>query len=102
MLFRLSDVQKSYGGTEILRGVSFQINPDEKVGLVGRNGAGKTTVFRMITDEESPDSGDVFKTSGLKIGLLEQHVDFTESETVHTAAFSAFKKLHDIEAEMRR
>lgn len=102
MLFRLSDVQKSYGGTEILRGVSFQINPDEKVGLVGRNGAGKTTVFRMITEEESPDSGDVFKTSGLKIGLLEQHVDFTESETVHTAALSAFKKLHDIEAEMRR
>ncbi|MCW5961664.1 MAG: ABC-F family ATP-binding cassette domain-containing protein [Pyrinomonadaceae bacterium] len=102
MLFRLSDVQKSYGGTEILRGVSFQINPDEKVGLVGRNGAGKTTVFRMITEEESPDSGDVFKTSGLKIGLLEQHVDFTEGETVHTAALSAFKKLHDIEAEMRR
>lgn len=102
MLFRLSEVQKSYGGTEILRGVSFQVNPDEKVGLVGRNGAGKTTVFRMITGEESPDSGDVFKTSGLKIGLLQQHVDFTENETVHTAALSAFKKLHDIEAEMRR
>ena len=66
MLFRLSDVYKSYGGTEILRGVSFQINPDEKVGLVGRNGAGKTTVFRLITEEESPDSGDVFKTSDLK------------------------------------
>jgi ATP-binding cassette subfamily F protein 3 len=102
MLFRLSDIYKSYGGTEILRGVSFQINPDEKVGLVGRNGAGKTTVFRLITEEESPDSGDVFRTSGLKIGLLEQHVDFTTSETVHTAALSAFKKLHDIEAEMRR
>lgn len=102
MLFRLSDVYKSYGGTEILRGVSFQINPDEKIGLVGRNGAGKTTVFRLITEEEAPDSGDVFKTSGLKIGLLAQHVDFTESETVHTAALSAFKKLHDIEAEMRR
>ncbi len=102
MLFRLSEVYKSYGGTEILRGVSFQINPDEKVGLVGRNGAGKTTVFRLITEEEAADSGDVFKTSGLKIGLLEQHVDFTTSETVHTAALSAFQKLHDIEAEMRR
>nr|MBP7476625.1 ATP-binding cassette domain-containing protein [Pyrinomonadaceae bacterium] len=45
MLFRLSDVWKSYGGNEILKGVSFQINPGEKVGLVGRNGAGKTTVF---------------------------------------------------------
>jgi len=85
-----------------LRGVSFQINPNEKVGLVGRNGAGKTTVFRLITGEETPDSGEVHKTNNLKIGLLEQHVNFIENETVHTAALSAFKKLHDIEAEMRR
>jgi len=102
MLFRLADIYKSYGGADILRGVSFQINPDEKFGLVGRNGAGKTTVFRLITGAETPDSGDVLKTNNLKIGLLEQHVDFTESETVHTAALSAFQKLHDIEAEMRR
>src|SRR5574338_543572 len=63
MLFRLSEAKKSFGGTEVLRGVSFQVNPGEKVGLVGRNGAG---------------------------------------ETVHTAALSAFKEIHDIEAEMRR
>ncbi len=102
MLFRLSEVYKSYGGNEILRGVSFQINPNEKVGLVGRNGAGKTTVFRVITGEEIPDSGEVLKLNNLKIGLLAQHVDFTENETVHTAALSAFQRLHDIEAEMRR
>jgi len=101
MLFRLSDIYKSYGGVDVLRGVSFQINPNEKVGLVGRNGAGKTTVFRVITGEESADSGDVHKLSNLKIGLLQQHVDFTEDETVHTAALSAFERLHDIEAEMR-
>ena len=102
MLFRLSDIEKSYGGTEILRGVSFQINPSEKVGLVGRNGAGKTTVFKIITGEESADSGEVIKINSLKLGLLEQHVDFSENETVHTAALSAFQHLHDIEAEMRR
>ncbi len=102
MLFRLADVYKSYGGTEILRGVSFQVNPNEKIGLVGRNGAGKTTVFRIITGAEGADSGEVLKMNALKIGLLEQHVDFTENETVHTAALSAFKRLHDIEAEMRR
>jgi ATP-binding cassette subfamily F protein 3 len=101
MLFRLSDIYKSYAGNEILRGVSFQINPNEKVGLVGRNGAGKTTVFRVITGEESADSGEVIKLNNLKIGLLAQHVDFTEDETVHTAALSAFQRLHDIEAEMR-
>jgi ATP-binding cassette subfamily F protein 3 len=102
MLFRLSDVKKSYGGDEILRGVSFQINPNEKVGLVGRNGAGKTTVFRIVTGTETADSGDVVKMNGLKLGLLDQHVDFSSGETVHTAALSAFKEIHDIEAEMRR
>lgn len=102
MLFRLSEVTKSYSAHEILRGVSFQINPNEKVGLVGRNGAGKTTVFRMITGVETPDDGEVIKINSLKLGLLEQHVDFSEAETVHTAALSAFKRLHDIEAEMRR
>ena len=101
MLFRLSDVKKSYGGVEILRGVSFQINPAEKVGLVGRNGAGKTTVFRIVTGSESADSGDVVSMNGLKLGLLHQHVDFAAGETVHTAALSAFKEIHDIEGEMR-
>jgi ATP-binding cassette, subfamily F, member 3 len=101
MLFRLSDIYKSYSGNEVLRGVSFQINPSEKVGLVGRNGAGKTTVFRLVTGEETPDSGNIFKAGGLKLGLLEQHVDFSENETVHTAALSAFRHLHDIEARMR-
>ena len=102
MLFRLSDVWKSYGGTEILKGVSFQVNPSEKVGLVGRNGAGKTTVFRLVTGEEGPDEGEIIKINGLKLGLLGQHVDFEAGETVHTAALSAFKEIHDIEAEMRR
>ncbi len=102
MLFRLQDVWKGYGGTEILKGVSFQVNPNEKVGLVGRNGAGKTTVFRLIIGQEAADDGEVIKMNGLKLGLLDQHVDFGEAENVHTAALSAFKEIHDIEAEMRR
>jgi ATP-binding cassette, subfamily F, member 3 len=101
MLFRLSDIYKSYSGHEILRGVTFQVNPNEKIGLVGRNGAGKTTVFRLITGDETADSGDVITANNLKLGLLKQHVDFSENETVHTAALSAFQRIHDIEAEMR-
>ncbi len=102
MLFRLSEITKSYSAHDILRGVSFQVNVNEKIGLVGRNGAGKTTVFRLVTGEESPDSGDVIKMNNLKIGLLNQHVEFNDSETVHTSALSAFKRIHDIEAEMKR
>ncbi|QQS42468.1 MAG: ABC-F family ATP-binding cassette domain-containing protein [Acidobacteriota bacterium] len=102
MLFKVTEAAKSFGGHEILKDVSFQVNPGEKVGLVGRNGAGKTTLFRIIRGEESADTGAVEKLRGLKIGMLDQHVDFEGHDSVHTAALSAFKKLHDIEAEMRR
>lgn len=101
MLFRLTEIRKSYGGTEVLRGVSFQLNQGEKVGLVGRNGAGKTTLFRIITGAESPDVGEVVAVNNLKIGILDQQVDFVAGATVHTAALSAFREVHDIEAEMR-
>ncbi|HEX8195679.1 MAG TPA: ABC-F family ATP-binding cassette domain-containing protein [Pyrinomonadaceae bacterium] len=102
MLFRLSEINKSYGGREILRGLSFQVNRDEKIGLVGRNGAGKTTVFRVLSGEEAPDSGEVIKANNLKLGFLEQHVEFSADLTVYEAALSAFEKLQKIEIEMRR
>src|SRR3989440_3790628 len=100
MLFRLSDVYKSYGAQDVLRGTSVQINPGEHVGLVGRNGAGKTTLFRLISNEEMPDRGDVVRARGLRLGLLEQHVHFESGATVHEAALAAFGRLQQIEHEM--
>ncbi len=100
MLFRLSDVHKSYGSQEVLRGASVQINPGEHVGLVGRNGAGKTTVFRLISNEETPDRGDVVRARGLRLGLLAQHVHFESGSTVHESALAAFGHLQQIEHEM--
>ncbi|HEX8503386.1 MAG TPA: ABC-F family ATP-binding cassette domain-containing protein [Pyrinomonadaceae bacterium] len=100
MLFRVSDVYKSYGGQDVLRGASLQVNPGEHVGLVGRNGAGKTTLFRLVTGEETPDRGDVVRARGVKLGLLEQHVDFEPGTTVHEAALAAFGQLQSIEHEM--
>src|SRR5215210_8137339 len=100
MLFRLTDVYKSYGGQDVLRGASLQVNPGEHVGLVGRNGAGKTTLFRLVTVEETPDRGDVVRARGVKLGLLEQHVDFEPGTTVHEAALAAFGQLQAIEHEM--
>src|ERR687894_1791352 len=102
MLFRLTDVHKSYGSQDVLRGLSVQINPGEHVGLVGRNGAGKTTIFRLVTGEETPDRGDVVRARGLNLGLLEQHVDFEPGVTVHEAALAAFKNLQQIEHEMHQ
>ncbi|MEJ7619035.1 MAG: ATP-binding cassette domain-containing protein [Pyrinomonadaceae bacterium] len=101
MLFRLSEVHKFYGAQDVLRGASLQINPGEHVGLVGRNGAGKTTIFRLITGEEEPERGDVVRARGLRLGLLEQHVHFEVGTTVHEAALAAFGHLQQIEHEMR-
>lgn len=100
MLFRLSDVHKSYGTQDVLRGASLQINAGEHVGLVGRNGAGKTTIFRLVTNEETPDEGDVVRARNVKLGLLEQHVHFEADTTVHEAALAAFGRLQGIEHEM--
>src|SRR6266550_4190906 len=100
MLFRLSEVEKSFGAQDVLRGASLQINPGEHVGLVGRNGAGKTTIFRLVTQEETPDSGEVVRARGLKLGLLAQHVHFEAGSTVHESALAAFGRLQKIEHEM--
>src|SRR5215471_5964250 len=100
MLFRLSEVYKAYSAQDVLRGTSFQINKCEHVGLVGRNGAGKTTIFRLVTGEETPDRGDVVRARGLKLGLLAQHVHFAVGSTVHESALAAFGRLQQIEHEM--
>src|SRR5881227_3769193 len=102
MLFRLSDVFKSYGSRDVLRGTTLQINPGEHVGLVGRNGAGKTTMFRLVNAEESPDSGEVVRARGVKLGLLAQHVHFEKGSTVHESALAAFGHLQQIEHEMHQ
>src|SRR3989475_10344789 len=100
MLFRLSEVHKSYGSQDVLRGASLQINPNEHVGLVGRNGAGKTTVFRLVSGEETTDRGEVVRARGIRLGLLAQHVHFEAGSTVHESALAAFGHLQQIEHEM--
>jgi ATP-binding cassette subfamily F protein 3 len=101
MLFRLTDVRKAYGGQEVLRGLSLQVNAGERVGLVGRNGAGKTTIFRLIAGDEVPDSGEVTRARNIRLGMLAQHVEFEPDATVHEVALSAFGELQRIEREMR-
>ena len=100
MLFRLSEVHKSYGVQDVLRGASLQVNAGEHVGLVGRNGAGKSTIFRLVRGEETADRGDVIRARGVKLGLLDQHVHFKPGSTVHESALAAFGRLQQIEHEM--
>ncbi|MCX6562884.1 MAG: ATP-binding cassette domain-containing protein [Candidatus Aminicenantes bacterium] len=74
-------LSKSYGEQVLFENISFKINRRERVGLVGRNGHGKTTLFRLITGLEEPDTGSIAIPRHYRIGYVEQTIDFTE-ETV--------------------
>lgn len=81
-MISFDNVSKSYGGQVLLDDASFRINKGERVGLVGRNGHGKTTVFRMLIGEETPDSGQISSPKRYTLGHLKQHLDFTEATVI--------------------
>jgi len=74
-LISFSSVNKQYGKQLVFVDASFQLNPGEKVGLVGPNGSGKTTLFRMIVGDEEPDDGEVTVPKRLSIGYFRQDVE---------------------------
>lgn len=76
-MIQVSSLSKAFGSQVIFDNVSFNVNPGERVGLVGRNGHGKTTLFRIILGEEKPDEGNIGIPSGYTIGHLRQHISFS-------------------------
>jgi energy-dependent translational throttle protein EttA len=74
-MISFSKVSKQYGRQILFVDASFQLNPGEKVGLVGPNGSGKTTLFRMITDKEQPDAGTLRLGETVQIGYVDQSRD---------------------------
>jgi ATP-binding cassette subfamily F protein 3 len=72
------NISKSFGGHTLFDGISFKINAKERVGLVGRNGHGKSTLFRMIIGEEDYDDGRLTAPKGYRIGHVRQQLRFTE------------------------
>ena len=80
-MIQVSNLSKSYGTQVIFDDIGFTVNAGERIGLVGRNGHGKTTLFRMITGEARPDSGVISVPNNYTIGHLSQHLSFTK-ETV--------------------
>jgi len=81
-LLILEDVKKHYGAQEILSGASLRIDPGQKVGLVGRNGGGKTTLLRLIEGLETPDWGRVNLRKGADLGYVPQRAQFDAGVTV--------------------
>lgn len=101
----IASIQKlsaEFGGNEVFHDVSFDIGDKDFVGLIGANGTGKTTVFKMITGQLEPTDGGVFISKNTKIGYLEQHACAGSVRTVYDEALTAFSDLMDLEIKIER
>jgi ATPase subunit of ABC transporter with duplicated ATPase domains len=99
-MIALSNICKQYGRRVLLVDASFQLNPGEKVGLVGPNGSGKTTLFRMIAGEETPDSGEVSVPKRTTVGYFRQDVEAMTGRPVLDEAIAGSGRLGDLHHEL--
>ncbi|KAL9234941.1 hypothetical protein vseg_009751 [Gypsophila vaccaria] len=100
---RLENISKSYKGATVLKNVSWEVKKGEKVGLVGVNGAGKTTQLRIISGLEEPDSGNVVKAkNNMKIAFLSQEFEVSLSRTVKEEFLSAFKEEMEVSEKIEK
>ncbi len=85
-MIKINQLSKSYFARELFVDVIFQMNAGDRLGLVGRNGHGKTTLFKLILGQEEPDSGEITIPRNYRIGHLEQHLHFTQPTILEEAA----------------
>ncbi|MBA3342105.1 MAG: ABC-F family ATP-binding cassette domain-containing protein [Gemmatimonadaceae bacterium] len=89
-----------FGATTLFKDITFTIARGERWGIIGRNGTGKTTLFKLITGQQQPTFGVVSKQPGLRVSLLEQHRDFGTAETVWAVAAGQFADLLALEQSL--
>ncbi|CAG9703677.1 ABC transporter ATP-binding protein [Clostridium neonatale] len=100
-------ISKSYGITEVLKDITFSINEGDKVGIIGANGEGKSTLFKILTRELSQDDGEVFIDKNKSLGYLSQHLDLESCNSIYDEMLLVFedlqrleKKIQDLEEKM--
>ncbi|EJP82150.1 ribosomal protection-like ABC-F family protein [Bacillus cereus] len=96
----VNNVKKSFGGNIIFENISLEIKNGERIGLVGRNGSGKTTIFQLLTGMEGLDAGAIHVKKGTRIGHVAQIPKFNNEMNVYDVLSSAFKKEKELEIEM--
>ncbi len=99
-MIAVQGVSKFLGKRELFRDVSFHIRPGEKIGLIGTNGAGKTTLFQVLMGETEPDTGELSRSKGLRLGHLPQQWTPPEGRAVLDHAMDVAKEVQTIRSEM--
>jgi ATP-binding cassette subfamily F protein 3 len=90
----------SFGEREILRGMSLTIEPNEKIGVVGRNGTGKSTLLKILAGMQKPDSGSVSTGQGVRVGYLHQNPNLEPGDTLKEAAARAFELVEELHSQL--
>jgi ATP-binding cassette subfamily F protein 3 len=102
VLLRLEGIGKSFGGRRLLSGVDLVVRAGDRIGLVGPNGVGKSTLLRIAARDEAPDEGRVLAPRSARIALLRQEIDPAQSGTAEEEAARAFEPLAALERELER
>ena len=99
-MISINSLTVAYGGFTLLNDINFHISESDKIGLVGKNGAGKSTILKLICGYQNPTSGKVAVPSGVKIGYLPQIMEHHRGRTVIDEAMTAFADMFDLEKEL--
>lgn len=100
MLINGENLSKSFGVRTLFEGVTFNLEDKDRVGLVGANGTGKTTLFEILRGEMSYDSGNLVRSKNLKLGYMKQQVTDGGEKTAYEVTAEGFKYLEDMEKEL--
>ena len=95
-MLNLTNITVSFGGRDLYKNISFQINPKDKIGVVGKNGAGKSTMLKLIIGEQKPTLGSINRTNSLTVGYLPQELNVSSNENILNEVLKANKKLLQI------
>jgi len=97
----VSNISKTYGFHTVLNNVSFVLNAGERIGLVGANGVGKSTLLKIVMGEVEPDDGSVLLTPGTQLGYLAQTITAYDGKTVDDLIAESMRRVHELEGQMR-
>ena len=99
-MLNIHNLSISFGGEYLFEEISFRLNAGDRVGLIGKNGAGKSTMLRILSKEQEPDSGQIALDKEINIGFLKQDIDFVQGRTVLEEAYEAFTEIKKAERQM--